>query len=133
MPEITSVENNMMDRSRRGHFIEKDRDEKDCGCSDIRGKKYEKDCECSHNHSGKDKCQCNKSICKVIESIADEEMAIACILKAECEKIKKAVHLACNVKELVVVNESVGDTLKDIIKLQMLLQYKLEEANKSLK
>ncbi len=78
-------------------------------------------------------CDCKKSICNVIDSIADEEIAIAHILKAESEKIKKAVHLACDVKELVVVNESVGETLKDIIKLQMLLQFKLEEANKALK
>ncbi len=77
--------------------------------------------------------ECTKSLCKVIESIAEEEIAIAHILNAEGEKIKKAINLSKKVDDLVDINSSVSDTLKEIIKLQMLLQYKLEETNKAIK
>lgn len=125
MQDIMNIDREIIEKNRRPHQNEKDK------CDNHR--KYECEENYNHHHEHGHKCSCKKSICKVIESIADEEMAIAAILKAESEKIKKAVHISCDIKELVIVNESVGDTLKEVIKLQILLQYKLEEANKALK
>jgi hypothetical protein len=69
-----------------------------------------------------------QALTDIIESIALEETALAHILNAEGEKIQKAVECICNKDGLIEVNESVNDTIKNIIKLQMLLQFKLEEA-----
>lgn len=74
-----------------------------------------------------DKCQ---AIADIIESIALEETGLAHIINAEGEKIQKALCLSKDIDDLVAVNESVKDTLVNIIKLQMLLQFKLEEVGK---
>lgn len=71
---------------------------------------------------------CETALANVIQSIALEEAGIAHIINAEGEKIQKCVELAENCEDLIDVNESVSDTLKNIIKLQMLLQFKLENA-----
>jgi hypothetical protein len=52
------------------------------------------------------------------------------IINAEGQKIEKCIEKACNCNDLVKIDESVSDTLKNVIKLQMLLQFKLEEVNK---
>jgi len=74
-----------------------------------------------------DRCQ---AIADIIESIALEETGLAHIINAEGEKIQKGVALATCIDELVCVNTSVKDTLTNIIKLEMLLQFKLEEIGK---
>lgn len=73
-----------------------------------------------------------QAITDIIESIALEETGLAHIINAEGEKIQKGKELACNVDELVILNASVKDTLTNIIKIQMLLQFKLEEIAKFL-
>ena len=71
-----------------------------------------------------------QAIADVLESIALEEAGLAHIINAEGEKIQAALDLANNVDDLVKVNASVKDTLTNVIKLQMLLQFKLEEVCK---
>jgi hypothetical protein len=71
----------------------------------------------------------SQSINDVIESIALEEAALAHILNAEGEKIQKVVNDKCtSVAGILDVNKSVNETIKNVIKMQMLLQFKLENA-----
>ncbi len=72
----------------------------------------------------------NQAISDIIESIALEETGLAHIINAEGEKIQKALEIADCANDLISVNESVKDTLVNIIKMQMLLQFKLEQASK---
>ena len=70
-----------------------------------------------------------ESLGLVIESVALEELALAHLINAEAEKVQKVAdpqHCATPC-EMIKVNESVSKTLINIIKLQMLLQFKLEE------
>jgi hypothetical protein len=72
-----------------------------------------------------------QSINDIIESIALEEAALAHILNAEGEKIQKVVNDKCtSVEGILNVNKSVNETIKNVIKMQMLLQFKLENAQK---
>ena len=71
-----------------------------------------------------------QAIADIIESIALEETGLAHIINAEGEKIQRALQIADNANDLISVNESVKDTLVNIIKMQMLLQFKLEEVTK---
>ena len=54
----------------------------------------------------------------------------AFIICAEGEKIQRALEIADSTDDLINVNKSVKDTIVNIIKMQMLLQFKLEEASK---
>ena len=69
-----------------------------------------------------------QAVTDVIESIAMEEKAISRILEAEAKKICEVVN-ACkpNVQDMINIDESVCECIKNVIKLQMLLQFKLEE------
>ncbi|MFV0439950.1 MAG: hypothetical protein ACK5LV_01485 [Lachnospirales bacterium] len=69
-----------------------------------------------------------EAIAEVIQSIALEEKGIAKILDAEGEKILTAIDIAECVDDLCKINECVRNTIIDISKMQMLLQYKLELA-----
>ncbi|MBP2653561.1 MAG: hypothetical protein H6Q73_1130 [Firmicutes bacterium] len=62
----------------------------------------------------------------IIKSIAAEEIALAKILNLEGEIIQKSRKGARNIKEFVVVNESVNSIIENIIKLQRLTQDKLD-------
>ena len=75
--------------------------------------------ECSHV----DKC-CAASA--LLQSIALEEAAISHILNAEGEKLQKAISLSCTQKELLEINESVGDTVEKITNLEIVLKSKLD-------
>lgn len=69
-----------------------------------------------------------ESLGLVVESIALEELALAHLINAEAEKVQKITDpkTCATSMEMVKVNESVSKTLINIIKLQMLLQFKLE-------
>lgn len=75
--------------------------------------------ECTHI----DKCCAASSI---LQSIALEETAISHILNAEGEKLQKAISLSCSQKELIEINESVGDTVDKITNLEIVLKAKLD-------
>jgi hypothetical protein len=67
----------------------------------------------------------------IIGSIALEEAALAHILNAEGEKIQRIVNDKCaSVGAILEVNSAVNETIKNVIKMQMLLQFKLEDAKK---
>ncbi|MED3080215.1 MULTISPECIES: hypothetical protein [Bacillus cereus group] len=66
----------------------------------------------------------------LLSSIAMEEIGLSHILNAEGEKLqhfmKQKKRSFC---EYIAINHSVNDTLKTIVKSQLLLQLKLEEVN----
>jgi len=71
-----------------------------------------------------------QAITDVIESIAMEEKGIAAILKVEAKKIQKVIDCPCpDVSDIIGINNSVCHCLKNIIKLQMILEFKLEEVS----
>ena len=65
---------------------------------------------------------------QLLESIAKEEFGLAEILDAEADKIKAVVHeYKCNgIEDLVDIDKSVQKTLRDIIKKEILLEFKFE-------
>lgn len=69
----------------------------------------------------------------IIASVAFEELGLAHLINAEAEKIQYAVGTLNGglqpppeIDDLLDINKSVNTTLKNIIKTQMLLQFKLE-------
>jgi len=71
----------------------------------------------------------------IIASIAMEELALAHILNAEGEKIQYVLGTLddkdpgeVTICDIMAVNESVRKTMRDVIKTEMLLQFKLEDA-----
>ncbi|OPA07532.1 hypothetical protein [Bacillus cereus] len=72
----------------------------------------------------------HEAINLLLSSIAMEEIGLSHILNAEGEKLQhflKIKHL--DVSKYIAMNKSVNDTLRTIVKSQMLLQLKLEEVN----
>jgi len=67
---------------------------------------------------------------QLLESIAKEEAGIAHLLSTEADKIRKVLSLSEDIDSIVNTNNSVHETLKEIIKYHILLEYKLEEALK---
>lgn len=75
------------------------------------------------------------SINMLLASIAMEEMSLSRLMDAETEKINCALENCRSqskikgsmLRDVTELNKSVDDTLKNIIKLQMLLQFKLED------
>lgn len=66
----------------------------------------------------------------LLSSIALEEISLSELIDAETEKImfvlEKCMHNDSQLHHAVEINKSVNETIKNIIKLQMLLQFKLE-------
>lgn len=74
-----------------------------------------------------------ESLTLLLASIALEELALAHIVNAEAEKLQyvigtlePAISHPVTVSNLIAINESVRKTLQDVIKKEMLLQFKLD-------
>lgn len=74
-----------------------------------------------------------EAVALVLASIGMEELGLAHLINAEAEKIQYAVGTisgkttSTTIGELIELDKSVQSTMKDIIKKEMLLQFKLEE------
>lgn len=71
----------------------------------------------------------------IVASIAMEELALAHILNAEGEKLQYVLGTLkgsdpdqVTVCDIMAVNKDIEKTLRDVIKTEMLLQFKLEDA-----
>ena len=73
-----------------------------------------------------------QAITVVIKSAAMEETALSNILKLEKTIIQKAKRVSHNIEEFVSINESVNGIIRNITKLQMLMQIKLQDAEELL-
>jgi hypothetical protein len=72
-----------------------------------------------------------QAITDLLESIALEETGLAHIINAEGEKIQTALDLkSVCIEDLIAINQSVSDTLVKIIKLEMVLEFKLEDISR---
>lgn len=63
----------------------------------------------------------------LMSSIAMEEMSLSHIMNAEGEKIQHVLTKDPSLHELMHVNRSVERTMRNIIKQEMLLQFKFED------
>jgi hypothetical protein len=64
----------------------------------------------------------------LLTSIALEELSLAHIMNAEAEKIQEIVKLpSCNkLEDLICIDKSVERMMRDVIKKEMLLEFKFE-------
>lgn len=67
-----------------------------------------------------------QALADIIKSIAVEETALSNILNLERAMIEKTNNRSRNLEEFMSANESVNSVIKNVIKLQMLMQIKLE-------
>ncbi|WP_236686903.1 hypothetical protein [Ornithinibacillus contaminans] len=70
----------------------------------------------------------HETINLLLSSIALEEIGLSHILNAEGEKIQSFLKMKhASLSELLLINKSINDTLKTVVKSQLLLSLKLEE------
>lgn len=74
-----------------------------------------------------------QALTDIIESIAVEETALSGVLSSEGDILQKAKNAACTTDELICVNESVNSIIKNVARLQVLLQFKLDDIGALLK
>lgn len=72
-----------------------------------------------------------QAVTDIVESIAMEEAAISHILSSEGELIRKLRDMKCSTAELLAANKSINRVIKTTLKMQMLLQFKMEEAEEA--
>ncbi|WP_028562891.1 hypothetical protein [Paenibacillus pinihumi] len=67
----------------------------------------------------------------LLTSIALEEIGLSHIINAEAEKLQKVIHEHCfSLGDAIKINDSVDRMLRNVIKNQMLLHFKLEDVLK---
>jgi len=67
-------------------------------------------------------------ITNVIESLALEETALSVILVSEGEILLETAKISDNINEFIAINESVNNIVKNVFKLQIMLQFQLDNA-----
>lgn len=70
-------------------------------------------------------CPLDAALVSILNSIANEENALACILSAECAKINTIVAAYDDIETLLAIDTSVQVTLERITALEGVLQAKL--------
>ncbi len=72
-----------------------------------------------------------QAITDILESMALQEAGLAHIINAEGDKLQEAFQMrnVC-VQDIIALNSSITETLAKVFKLEMILEYKLEEINK---
>ncbi len=70
----------------------------------------------------------NQSIGKLIKSIAKEEKGLGEIMYQEGRKINRTITLSSCIDDLLKIDKSVQETLKEVAKAEILLNQKLQEA-----
>jgi hypothetical protein len=78
------------------------------------------------------KVQLEQALSDIIESIAMEDTALSNLINSESEVVNKVNKLKCNMYEYIAINQSVNNLMKCIARLQILLQFELEDANELL-
>lgn len=72
-----------------------------------------------------------QTITDLLESIALQEASLAHIINAEGAKIQKSLETSSiTIADMIAINKSVSDILTKVIKLEMVLEFKIEEVNK---
>ncbi|MEG6613978.1 hypothetical protein V6C42_14085 [Pseudoclostridium thermosuccinogenes] len=67
-----------------------------------------------------------QALADIMESIAMKDTALSRILNAEGEMLQKATRISGNTDAFINVNESVNSVMRNVTRLQMLLQFELE-------
>ena len=67
-----------------------------------------------------------QALADIMESIAMKDAALSRILNAEGEILQKATRISGNTDAFINVNESVNSVMRNVTRLQMLLQFELE-------
>ncbi len=104
---------------------EEKRHEEDCRhckeweCDDVLGE-VEFPCHCDPVKSG---------LTDIVDSVAHQELGLAKILESESKKICKAIGVARSIDDLVKIDKSVQDTIKQINHVQIVLLDKLQEVS----
>ena len=62
-----------------------------------------------------------KRVCDILESIALQETALSHIINAEGEKIQKAIDIATDVCDLLKIDQSVNQTITQVMLLENVL------------
>lgn len=73
------------------------------------------------------------ALATVLQSVAMQEAALASVLYAESEKIKKAICVAKCIDELVAINESTAQTICAVKELENILKEKASYAIEELR
>lgn len=69
-----------------------------------------------------------QAITDIIESLAIEGISLSNILDSESEIIIKAKSISKNIDDYVSVNQSVNNVIKNVFRLQLLMQFELDSA-----
>ncbi len=88
-------------------------------CDDVLGE-TEFPCDCDPVKSG---------LTDIVDSVAHQENGFAKILESESKKICKAIGIARSIDDLIKVDKSVQDTIKQINNVQIVLLSKLQEVS----
>lgn len=67
-----------------------------------------------------------QSVNSIIDSVAEEQKSLSKIIEAESLKIKSAIEMCPDCKELICINKSVESMIDSIINLEVILQGKLK-------
>ena len=73
-----------------------------------------------------------QAITDVIESLAIEGTALSGILNSEGEIVRKTKNISNNISDYISVNETVNSIIKNVFRLQMLMQFELDNTEEIL-